>query len=256
MEDHDPHGVDPSGVDAQDPDAHGSDPRGPDPHDPDPYVLRPGEAEELLADLPWRRAVVFGGCEGGPVPVAVARDRRATPWPERVARMLRQAGPPELACLSLRPRRDLVLSEVRSRQLAQALAFEADLAVLACGGPDLRARSFDPDVVESELSRILASLKGATCRDAAVVSPFDWAGSGQVADAQRDRIRTRQRLLVERVTVVTLRHGALHIDLMAHEKGIDSKRLWSSHLGRLNGRGHAVAAAAVVRALAEQARIR
>ncbi|WP_406504464.1 hypothetical protein [Streptomyces sp. NBC_00212] len=246
MEDHDPNSPDP----------HGPDPHGPDPHGLDPHVLRPGEAEELLAGLPWRRAVVFGGCEAGPAPVAVVRDHRAKPWPERVACLLRQAGPPELACLSLRPRRDLVLSEVRSRQLAQALAFEADLAVLACGGPDLRARSFDPDVVESELSRILASLKGATCRDAAVVSPFDWSGSGQVADAQRDRIHTRQRLLVERVTVVTLRHGALHIDLMAYEKGIDVKRLWSAHPGRLNGRGHAVAAAAVVRALAEQARTR
>ncbi|MFE3181243.1 hypothetical protein ACFXKR_10150 [Streptomyces violascens] len=240
MEDHDPPGPDP----------HGLDPRG-----LDPYVLRPGEPEELLAGLPWRRAVVFGGCEAGPVPVAVG-GRPAKAWPERVACLLRQAGPPELACLSLRPRRDLVLSEVRSRQLAQALAFEADLAVLACGGPDLRARSFDPDVVESELSRILTSLKGATCRGAAVVSPFDWSGSGQLAGAQRDRIRTRQRLLVERVTVVTLRHGAVHIDLMAYEKGLDSKLLWSAQPGRLGGRGHAVAAAAVVRALAEQARPR
>ncbi|MGW1864956.1 hypothetical protein ACWCPS_05285 [Streptomyces mauvecolor] len=246
MEDHDPPGPDP-----YNPDRYGPDPQG-----LDPYVLRPGEPEELLAGLPWRRAVVFGGCEAGPVPVAAVRDRRAKAWPERVACLLRQAGPPELACLSLRPRRDLVLSEVRSRQLAQALAFEADLAVLACGGPDLRARSFDPDVVESELSRILTSLKGATCRDAAVVSPFDWSGSGQVADAQRDRIRTRQRLLVERVTVVTLRHGAVHIDLMAYEKGLDSKLLWSSQPGRLGGRGHAVAAAAVVRALAGQARTR
>jgi hypothetical protein len=246
MEDHDPPGPVP-----YNPDPHGLDPQG-----LDPYVLRPGEAEELLAGLPWRRAVVFGGCEAGPVPAAVVRGRPAKAWPERVACLLRQAGPPELACLSLRPRRDLVLSEVRSRQLAQALAFEADLAVLACGGPDLRARSFDPDVVESELSRILASLKGASCRGAAVVSPFDWSGSGQLAGAHRDRIRTRQRLLVERVTVVTLRHGAVHIDLMAYEKGLDSKLLWSSQPGRLNGRGHAVAAAAVVRALAEQARTR
>lgn len=251
MEDHDPAGPDP-----YNPGPHGPDPYGLDAQGLDPYVLRPGEPEELLAGLPWRRAVVFGGCEAGPVPEAVVRGRPAKAWPERVACLLRQAGPPELACLSLRARRDLVLSEVRSRQLAQALAFEADLAVLACGGPDLRARSFDPDVVESELGRILTSLKGATCRGAAVVSPFDWSGSGQLAGAQRDRIRTRQRLLVERVTVVTLRHGAVHIDLMAYEKGLDSKLLWSSQPGRLSGRGHAVAAAAVVRALAEQARTR
>ncbi|MFD9817657.1 hypothetical protein, partial [Streptomyces violascens] len=90
----------------------------------------------------------------------------------------------------------------------------------------------------------------------AVETPCEGAGSGEVAGAQRDRIRTRQRLLVERVTVVTLRHGAVHIDLMAYEKGLDSKLLWSAQPGRLNGRGHAVAAAAVVRALAEQARPR
>ncbi|MGW2866083.1 hypothetical protein [Streptomyces sp. NPDC001205] len=250
MGDGDAEGLDPEGRDAYG-DAYGrdTDRRG-------PRGLRPGEAEELPAELPWRRAVVFGGCEAGPVARPGPRDHSVKPWPDRVACALRQAGRGELACLSLRARRDLVLSEVRSRQLAQALAFGADLAVLACGGPELRARTFDPDVMESELSRILASLKGATCRDAAVVSPFDWSGSGQVPRSQRDRIRTRHLLLVERVAVVALRHGALHVDLMARQKGIDVARLWSSQPGRLSGRGHALAAAAVLRALADQARSR
>ncbi|MEU1073444.1 MULTISPECIES: GDSL-type esterase/lipase family protein [unclassified Streptomyces] len=216
--------------------------------DDDPRCLRPGEARTLLGGLPWRRAVVLSGQEGRLARAAAVPGYRPRVWPDRVARALREARP-GLACLLVQARRELVLAEVRSRQLAQALAFRSDLAVIACGGPDVRARRFDADVVETELSRILASLKEMACRHTVVVSPFDWSASGQVAPAHRDRVRSRQRLLVERLAIVTLRHGALHIDLMKHQDA-DPGALWSPQPGRLNSRGHAVAAAAVVRTLA------
>ncbi|OAR23175.1 hypothetical protein A8W25_27110 [Streptomyces sp. ERV7] len=216
--------------------------------DDDPRCLRPGEAPTLLGGLPWRRAVVLSGQEGRLARGAVVPGYRPRVWPDRVARALREARP-GLACLLVQARRELVLAEVRSRQLAQALAFRADLALIACGGPDVRARRFDVDVVETELSRILASLKETACRHTVVVSPFDWSVSGQVTPAQRERVRSRQRLLVERLTIVTLRHGALHIDLMK-QPDTDPRTLWGPQPGRLNSRGHAVAAAAVVRTLA------
>ncbi|MGP9017242.1 hypothetical protein ACT1U9_02380 [Streptomyces sp. BR1] len=218
--------------------------------DDDPRCLRPGEARTLLGDLPWRRAVVLSGQEGRLPRAAVAPGYRPRVWPDRVARALREARP-GLACLLVQARRELVLAEVRSRQLAQALAFRADLALIVCGGPDVRARGFDADVLETELSRIVASLKETGCRHTVVVSPFDWSASGQVAAAQRDRVRSRQRLLAERLTIVTLRHGALHIDLMKQKETGDPRTLWGPQLGRLNSLGHAVAAAAVVRTLAE-----
>ncbi|MFD9792691.1 GDSL-type esterase/lipase family protein [Streptomyces sp. NPDC059070] len=217
--------------------------------DADPRCLRPGEARDLLAGPDWRRAVVLSGQEGRLARGAAVPGYRPRVWPDRVARALREARP-GLACLLVQARRELVLAEVRSRQLAQAVAFRADLALLACGGPDVRARGFDADVVESELSRILASLKEARCGHTVVVSPPDWAASGQVPAALRDRIRARQRLLVERLNIVTLRHGALYVDLMEQRGTADPAGLWGPQPGRLNSRGHAVAAAAVVRALA------
>lgn len=115
-------------------------------------------------------------------------------------------------------------------------------------GPELRARSFDPDAMEFELSRILAALRGATCQVVLVVSPFDLTQAGEVPADQVAGLRARQRLLSERIEAVVLRHGCVHVDLAAHE-GPSPGDLWGARPGRLSSRGHAVAAAAVVRTL-------
>lgn len=216
----------------------------------DPQCLGPGEGAELLADAGWRRAVVLGDSTADSAGMTVVPGWARAAWTDRVAAALREAHP-QFACLHPRGRRDLPLSQVRSTQLGDALDFNGDLALLAGGGPELRAPSFDPDAMEFELSMILAALRAATCQVVVVVSPFDLARAGQVPAAQRTAVGARQRLLAERIESVVLRHGCVHVDLAAHE-GASCADLWSTRPGRLSSRGHAVAAAAVVRTLGRQ----
>ncbi|QNP68961.1 SGNH/GDSL hydrolase family protein [Streptomyces roseirectus] len=226
----------------------------PDEHT-DPRCLAPGEAGVLLAGAGWRRAVVLGDSVADSAGMAVVPGYARTAWSDRVAGALRE-GDAGAACLQLRARRELSLSEVRSCQLADALGFGADLALLACGGPESRARSFEPDALELELSRILAALRGAGCRTVVVITPFDLTRSARVPAQRHAVLRARRRLLAERVEAVTLRHGCVQVDLAAYAdayartypdaSGTDP---WSAHPWRLNSRGHALTAAAVVRTL-------
>ncbi|MFD5813718.1 GDSL-type esterase/lipase family protein [Streptomyces sp. NPDC127038] len=213
----------------------------------DPQCLAPGEAAGLLAGAGWRRAVVLGDSTTESTGMTVVPGWARATWTDRVAAALRETDP-QFACLHPRGRRDLPLSHIRSTQLGDALGFAGDLAFLTCGGPELRAQSFDPDAMELELSRILSALRGATCQVVLVVSPFDLTRTGQVPAGRLTAVRARQRLLAERIESVALRHGCVHVDLAAHE-GASSADLWSARPWRLSSRGHAVAAAAVVRTL-------
>ncbi|WP_328492660.1 hypothetical protein OHS59_07880 [Streptomyces sp. NBC_00414] len=223
--------------------------------DDDPRCLRPGEAVTALADAPWRRVVILGEHESRLARAAVVPGYRPVSWSDRVSAALRAAHP-GLACRTARGRRDLSLFEMRSRQVLDALVFRGDLALISCGGPELREATFDLDSVEAELSRILESLRSATYRDAVVISPFDRSAAGgpqaaRASSTQRDTaVRERQLRLVQRIALVTLHHAARHVDLMRHQRGLDPNSLWAPGPGRLSSRGHAVAAAAVVRALA------
>ncbi|MFG2309366.1 GDSL-type esterase/lipase family protein [Streptomyces sp. NPDC048566] len=213
----------------------------------DRWCLSPGEGAELFADAEWRRAVVLGDSIADSVGMTVVPGWARAPWTDRVAAALREARP-GFACLHPRGRRDLPLSHVRSTQLADALGFGADLALLSCGAAELRAASFEPDVIEMELGRILAALRSAACRTVLVVTPFDLASAGSPPAARRSAVRARQRLLVERVESVALRHGCVAVDLAAYG-GAAASGLWGTRPGRLSSRGHALAAAAVVRTL-------
>ena len=221
--------------------------------DTDPQCLTSSEGAGLLAAAGWQRAVVLGDSTAGVSAMSVVPGYARATWTDRVAAALRGAHP-YMACLNIRCKREPLLSQVRSRQLADALDFGGDVALLSCGGAELRAPTFDPDAFEIELSRILASLRDSTCQIVAVVSPFDVTGSGHIAGPRRAAVRTRQRLLAERAGAVTLRHGCLHVDLTEHEGTAGPATLWGGEPGRLSSRGHAVAAAAVVRELAARMR--
>ncbi|MFS8202244.1 hypothetical protein ACLVWQ_26575 [Streptomyces sp. CWNU-52B] len=224
-------------------------PRTPSTEDDDPHCLRPGEAAAVLADAPWRRVVILGEHESRLARSAVVPGYRPVSWSDRVAAALRAAHP-GLACRTARGRRDLSLFEVRSRQVLDALVFGGDLALIPGGGRELLDPTLDPDSVEVELTRILDSLRSATYRDALVVSPFDLSWSRGVQAERRAALRDRQLRLVRRVMLVTLHHGAMHVDLMRHQQGLEPRSLWVPGAGGLSSKGHAVAAAAVVRALA------
>ncbi|MEV7144625.1 hypothetical protein [Streptomyces tauricus] len=226
-------------------------PRTPPTEDDDPRCLRPGEAVAALAHAPWRRVVILGEHESRPARAAVVPGYRAVSWSDRVSAALRAAHP-DLACRAARGRKDLSLFEMRSRQVQDALVFRGDLALISCGGTELREAVFDLDSMEVELSRVLDSLLCATYRHAVVISPFDRSTAGGPRAAPPDAVRERQLRLVQRIALVTLHHAAQHVDLMRHQRGLDPRTLWAPGPGRLSSRGHAVAAAAVVRALARR----
>ena len=96
----------------------------------DPYCLRSGEADALLAGHPWQRFVILGDSiaegVGEPVP-----GYPPLPIAQRVTAELARLQP-ELAVLNL-GRRNLRARQVRERQLAPALAFGPDLALVVCG---------------------------------------------------------------------------------------------------------------------------
>ncbi|KRV46513.1 hypothetical protein AQ490_11515 [Wenjunlia vitaminophila] len=213
-------------------------------HQVDPHGLRAGEAGRLLAGAGWRRFVVLGD-GGATVARRGVRGGALTSWTERVAGTLR-AVRPDLAHLNL-AKRGVVVAQVRSQQLAAALDFTCDLAAVFCGTDDVRRRSFDADAFEMELSRIVAPLRDVGC-EVLTVSPFDVTRTDVVPVEERNRLRDRLRLLVERTAVVSLRHGALHVDLAGHPAGAEAD-VYDGDGRQWSGRGHAVAAAEVVRRL-------
>ncbi|WP_424217665.1 GDSL-type esterase/lipase family protein (plasmid) [Streptomyces sp. BI20] len=209
----------------------------------DPYRIDPEAAAELLAPAPWGRFVVLG--DGFARGADTARGRAGGPWADRVATALR-ATRPDLAYVNL-ARRDAVAAHVRAGQLGRALAFRADLAAVAAGGSDVLRDSFDADVTEAELARIVGPLRDAGV-EVALLSPFaaHRAPAGQPAPA--DLRQGRLRLLAERVRGLALRTGAVHVDLSVHPANSDAD-IRDRADREVTPRGHAVAGAAVIRRL-------
>lgn len=210
----------------------------------DAYCLRSGEAEALLARAPWRRFVALGDsvAEGPGDPLTGYRKQ---PWLDRVAAAL-ASQQPTLFYRNL-GRRGLTAAEVRARQLESALALAPDLAVVAAGGNDILAQSYDADAIEAELERMVVALRG---RGAAVltVGLFDITRSDAIPNHMKAPLRTRLLLLAGLTRRVAERHGALHLDFTSHPASADAG-IYSSDRIHLNSRGHAIAAAATVRSL-------
>ncbi|MDH6131841.1 lysophospholipase L1-like esterase [Kitasatospora sp. MAA4] len=213
----------------------------------DPHCIADDDAARLLEGAPWRRLVVLGDsiAEGrlvGPCP-----GYRTRSWPDRLAAAL-QTAQPKSAYLNL-GRRDLVAAEIRSQQLGKALAFRPDLAAVVAGGNDMLRRSFDPDATEAELSRIIGPLRDAGA-DVITLGLYDVSQSPLVPEQHRAGLRQRLRQLSERTRALALRHGAIHVDLTNHPAGSD-RGIYNADGRHANARGQAIAAAAVLRRLAE-----
>ncbi len=211
----------------------------------DPGCLRPGEAQRLLAGARWRRLVVIGDI---PVERSAEPVPGYAPWPwyDRVAAALREVAA-DLAHLNLLGRRPTTAAQVRSVQLPAALAFRGDLALLCWGAgyatretPDLRGAT-------AELTRTVAPLRDAGYDVALVgLGPAARPGTG----GRRDPAAEQQRRMADRVRAVAVRHGALCVDLDPPRAESGAVPAWSRDRTRRTGRGHALAAATVVRALA------
>lgn len=211
----------------------------------DPWCLRTGEAAELLRGHPWRRFVVLGDsvAEGLCEPVEGYPDVQ---WADRIAAELR-ATTPRLDYLNL-GRRGLRAHEVRATQLAPALAYRPDLALVVCGGNDAFRSAYDPDAVDAELTAMVTELRAADA-DVITVGMFDVSHSPAVPAALRAGLGERMRLLSARTRRLADRLGTLHVHLTDHPLVADPS-LYSGDGRHGSARSDAIAAAETVRVLA------
>ena len=180
-----------------------------------PEVLPDHELATLLRDAPggaWR-------CSATASPRACASRIAGyldLSWVDRIEASLRTAAP-TLAVLNL-GRRNLLAAEVRERQLAPALAFRPDLAIVAAGGNDALRRSFDPGAVERSSSprRRAAAARGR--RRAAARADGHRRLRPRAARA-RAALDARMRPLAALTRRVARRHGAILVRCAATRLG-------------------------------------
>ncbi|HEV2887604.1 MAG TPA: SGNH/GDSL hydrolase family protein [Jatrophihabitans sp.] len=218
----------------------------------DPDCLAAGEAATLLAGHPWRRFVVLGdSVANGPFfPVPGFCPLR---WCDRVAAEL-QAAAPDLQYRNLGVSGALT-REVRAGQLADALDFEPDLALVLCGGNDAFRPSYAgavAEAVDAELSAILAALCSAGAQPA-TIGIFDVSYSPAVPDRYRLELRQRLAVLAEHARAVAERFDCVHADLSTHPRASDPT-LYSPDGRHGNARSDAIAAAEMVRQLGARLR--
>ncbi|MBR7676719.1 SGNH/GDSL hydrolase family protein [Streptomyces daliensis] len=172
----------------------------------------------------------------------------ASSWADRLAAALRSTQP----CLAYRNlgRRGLSVSEIRAGQVAKALAFKGDLAAAVVGVDHVLGQSFDADSTETELSRIIGPLRDARA-DVIVIGPFDISRSGLISETRRPEINQCLRQLAHRTHELAVQRGAMHVDLASHPASADPG-IYSRDGRHFSARGHAVAAATVIRHLADR----
>jgi lysophospholipase L1-like esterase len=202
------------------------------------------ELASLLRGAPWRRLAVLGDsiAEGVREPHPGYLDLS---WIDRIAEPLRAAAP-GLTVMNLGVR-DLLAGEVRERQLAPALSFRPDLAIVAAGGNDALRRSFAPEDVERELDAIVGELR-ATGADVLMIELLDIVASGLVPAEYAGPLDERMRALAAVTGAVASRHGALLVEMRGHPASADPDMYASDRL-HLNARGHAIVATEAVRVL-------
>lgn len=212
----------------------------------DPYCLRAGEAEALLRGHPWGRFAVVGDSIAEGVADTVP-GYSPMPYADRVAAELTRMNP-ELKYLNL-GERGLRAHEVRESQLAAALAFGPDLALVACGANDALRPGYEAraDAVDAELARIIKALQewGALV---ITVSIFVRPRYPSLPTWLRPSGTERMAMLGARTTAVAAAAGTVHVDLARHPiaTAMDSTSADGLHG---NARAQTVAATETIRAL-------
>jgi lysophospholipase L1-like esterase len=209
-----------------------------------PDVLPFASQVALLRGARWRRLAVLGDsiAEGVREPYPGYLDLS---WIDRIAEPLR-AVVPGLAVMNLGTR-DLLAAEVRERQLAAAIAFRPDLAIVAAGGNDALRRSFSADQVAAELDAIVAPLRRAGA-DVLMIELLDIVASGLVPPEHAGPLDERMRALAKVTRAVADGHGAMLVEMRGHPVSADPA-VYSSDRLHLNARGHAIVGSEAVRVL-------
>jgi lysophospholipase L1-like esterase len=213
----------------------------------DPYCLRPGEAATLVAGHPWRRFVVIGDsvAEGMGEPSPGYHD---SSWTDRIAAALAEQQP-DLVHLNLGTR-NLTAAEVRESQLADAVAFAPDLALVACGGFDALQRTYDRDDVAPHLTAIVSTLRARSC-DVITVGLFDVSHSPYVPAKLKQVLHDRLVDLADLTSAISARFGGIHVSLTDHPAA-KSPDLYSTDGRHGTRRSHAISATECLRTLAQR----
>jgi len=211
----------------------------------DPFCLRPGEAETLLAGHPWARFAVLGDSIAEGVGDAVDGYGELG-WADRVATAL-AAHRSGFAYLNL-GRRDLRTAQVRTTQLAEALAWQPDLALVACGGNDAMRPGYDPVAVDRELTAIVEPLQAAGT-EVVTIALLVMADYPAFPGWFRPTAVANMRRLARHTTALARRLGTIHIDISQHPAGLRPDLLLSRDGLHANGRSHAICAAEAIRRL-------
>lgn len=202
-------------------------------------------ARELFAEVPWRRYVAVGDSitEGLGDSVEGYPDGG---WPLNVARAL-QGIEPGMEFVNL-GKAYLTTREVRETQVERAVALEPDLITVSAGGNDLLRQRFDPEISEREFDAMLATLRG-TGATIMALTMFDIFRSGVTPREMTEILSPRFDALSDVIRTVADRHGVPYVDYAAHPVSRDPS-IYSSDLQHANMRGHAIAAALMLDALA------
>jgi lysophospholipase L1-like esterase len=212
----------------------------------DPYCLRPGEARALLYRHPWCRFAAVGDSIAEGV-ADVVPGYSPMPFADRVATELSRVNP-DLEYLNL-GHRGLRAHEVRETQLASALAFAPDLALVACGANDALRPGYESRAyaVDAELAALISALQ--ECGALVItVSIFVRPAYPSLPTWLRPTGTERMAALGARTTALAAALGTVHIDLADHPiaSAMDSTSADGLHG---NARAQSVAAAETIRAL-------
>jgi lysophospholipase L1-like esterase len=211
----------------------------------DPHCLAEGEGEELLRGAPWRRFAVVGDSLaeglGDPLP-----GYRTASWADRTAEALHSAAPGTVyANLG---RRGLTTAQVRAEQADRAAAFAPDLVAVVCGGNDLLLPGFSPAAVAREMDLLFGRLAapGRTLFAFALANV-----AAAVPELRGGPLEEGVALLNGIVRETAQRHAAVLVEMYDHP-AVGDRDLYSADLVHATARGHAVIAAATIRALSRQ----
>lgn len=205
--------------------------------DPRPQpVLRPRGGP--LAGHPWRRFAVLGDSvaeqPGGFA--ELVRDELATTRPD-------------LAFVNL-GRRNLRVAEVHAMQLAPALAFRPDLALVVCGANDAMRPGYETraDAVDASLTAMIRPLQRAGAV-VITVSVFVMREYPQLPAWLGPGFSRRMALLARRTTALAERLATVHVDLAEHPAIDGGDALTGDDGLHGNAHSHTLAATEMIRRL-------
>ena len=210
----------------------------------DPHTRDLTEAKTLLEGAPWKRLAVLGDSHAAGVRERVDGypDRS---WYDWLSTSL-SAVQPDFTSQNFASK-GLLTREVRAKQLAPAVTFAPDLAVVLCGGNDILRGSLDG--VEAEFDQMLTPLAANGCT-IITMGLFDITMSARVPESFRAAITEQLAPLYALIESVAARHDTVHLNFGKHPASAD-ENIYASDSMHLTTRGHAVVASTAVRALSE-----